>query len=270
MKRSLAIILPTLLALVGATLVLVYVRGADDRAVAAQQPRKVYVSQALIPSGTSLKDALRQDLITETTVAAKGVPTGALTAITDSNRELVATVDVAPGEFLQEARFGKTQLGTKAIEVPGGMIAISVELTDPARVGTFVTPGSHIAIYETHGLVKLPGVSEADKAFNEFKFKGTDVLLDDVLVIGKGDAALTPGRTNAAPKEGDEEKQQSTQPSFLVTVAVSPADSVKLVHAIQARTLYAGLRGSDVTFDKVPGQSDLTLEGITQGKEEAR
>ena len=29
------------------------------------------------------------------------------------------------------------------------MLAVSVELSDPARVGKFVTPGSHIAIYQT-------------------------------------------------------------------------------------------------------------------------
>ncbi|KGN32348.1 hypothetical protein N802_18460 [Knoellia sinensis KCTC 19936] len=262
-----AIILATALALVGAILVLVYVRGADSRAVESQQPRKVYVSQQLIPSGTSLKDAVRQELIVQTTVAAKGQPAGALTQITDGNRELVATVDIAPGEYIQEARFGKTQLGTKAIEVPGGMVAISVELTDPARVGSFVTPGSKIAIYETHKLVKLPGVSEADKAFNDFEFKGTNVLLGDVLVIGKGEAALTPGRTSFVSDEDEKaaDEQQNRQPSFLVTVAVSPTDSVRLVHAIQSRTLYAGLRGSDVTFDKVPGQTDLTLGGTTQG-----
>lgn len=267
MKRSLAIILATALSLVGAVLVLLYVRGADQRAVAAQQPSQVYVSQTLIPSGTSLKDAVRQKMIAPTTVAAKGMPAGALTSVTDGNRELVAAVDIAAGEFIQEARFAKTQLGVKAIEVPGGMVALSVELSDPARVGTFVTPGSHIAVYETHEIVRLPGVSEEDKAFNEFKFKGTNVLLPDVLVIGKGDTALTPGRS-LSPQNSEEDGEQpkaNQQPSFLVTVAVSPADSVKLVHAIHSRTLYAGLRGSDVTFDKIPGQTDLTLGTMTSG-----
>ena len=46
-----------------------------------------------------------------------------------------------PGEYLLGARFGTTPVGTKAIEVPAGMLAVSVELKDPARVGTFVTPG---------------------------------------------------------------------------------------------------------------------------------
>ncbi|WP_427383552.1 Flp pilus assembly protein CpaB [Janibacter sp. G56] len=260
-----AIILATALALIGAVLVLLYVNGADERAVAEQQPKQVYVSQEIIPAGTSLKDALRQEMIARTTVAAKGMPAGALTDVNEGNRELIATGDIAAGEYLQEARFGKTQLGTKAITVPGGMVAISVELSDPARVGSFVTPGSKIAVYETHKIVKLPGVSDADKAFNEFAFQGTDVLLDDVLVIGKGETPLTPG---AAPTATDDEEQAaatSGQPSFLVTVAVSPADSVKLVHAIHSRTLYAGLRGSDVDFGDSTGVTDLTLGSMTKG-----
>ena len=224
MKRSMAIILATALALIGAVLVLLYVNGADERAVAEQQPKQVYVSQEIIPAGTSLKDALRQEMIARTTVAAKGMPAGALTDVNEGNRELIATGDIAAGEYLQEARFGKTQLGTKAITVPGGMVAISVELSDPARVGSFVTPGSKIAVYETHKIVKLPGVSDADKAFNEFAFQGTDVLLDDVLVIGKGETPLTPGAAPTATDDEETAAATSGQPSFLVTVAVSPAE----------------------------------------------
>src|SRR5512132_790768 len=133
-RRLLAIGAATLIALVGGLSVLLYANRADARAVAGQQPKAVYVATAVVPSGTTLKDAVRTGLLKETTVAAKGLPVGALTAVTDENSRLVAVSDIPPGEYVQESRFGTTPIGRKAIEVPGGMVAVSVQLSDPARV----------------------------------------------------------------------------------------------------------------------------------------
>jgi pilus assembly protein CpaB len=110
---------------------------------------------------------------------------GALQEIGPDNNALLALSDVQPGEYLLAARFGVTPVGEKAIEVPAGMLAMSVELSDPARVGQFVTPGSHIAIYATHGIKAMTDDEQA-KAFNELDVKGTSALLPDVQVIAMG------------------------------------------------------------------------------------
>lgn len=240
-RRVIAVSIAIVLAVVGAVLVLVYAKNADARAIAQASPTKVYLAQKLIPSGTTLKDAQRTELIVETQVAAKAVPVGALATIDADNNALLALSDVQPGEILIASRFGTTPVGAKAIEVPSGMVAISVQLEDPARVGRFVTPGSHIAVYQTYKKVKF-GTDEATEQYNSFGFKGTSVLLDDVLVIGMGETPLN------APKQAEGEATKAAAPSFLVTVAVTPQNSVRLVHAINGYTLYAGLRGSDVKF----------------------
>src|SRR4051812_37461343 len=181
-RRILSVLLAVVLAVVGGALVLTYARNADARAIAAESPRKVFVAQRLIPAGTTLKDAQRLDLISQTAVAAKGLPAGALQAIGPDDNALLALSDVQPGEFLLTARFGTTPVGAKAIEVPSGMLAVSVELTDPARVGTFVTPGSHIALYQGYQLKSLKDTPEA-KILNDNDVHGTSILLPDVLVI---------------------------------------------------------------------------------------
>ena len=130
----------------------------------------------------------------------------------------MALTDIQPGEYVLSGRFGTTPAGTKAIEVPAGMVAVSVQLSDPARVGTFVTPGTRIAIFDSYK-IKAIGDDEKSKTLNEADVKGTSILLEDVLVIAMGDTALTPGQ-NTAAKEG--EATQASAPSFLVTVAVSP------------------------------------------------
>jgi pilus assembly protein CpaB len=44
-----------------------------------------------------------------------------------------------------------------------------------------------------------------------------------------------------------------------VTVAVTPEDAPRLVHAIAAYTLYAGLRGPDVKIDAKSNTNDITV-----------
>lgn len=254
-RRILAILVAVLLALAGGALVITYAKNADARAIAEAQPTKVFLAEKLIASGTTLKDAERTGLLVETNVAAKAVPLGALPKVDETNNALLALTDIQPGEILIGSRFGTTPVGAKAIEVPSGMLAVSVELSDPARVGKFVTPGSHIAIYSSYR-IKMLGDDERSKQINDNDVKGTSLLLGDVLVIGMGETALSAPKTSAK-----DEEQSSRAPSFLVTVAVEPDDAPRLIHAINEYDLYAALRGSDVKLDTKAQVNDLTIFG---------
>jgi pilus assembly protein CpaB len=235
-RRVMAVLAAMLVGLIGVLAVLFYAKGADARAVADQRPQTVFIAQAVVPSGTTAADAVAKGLMAPTQVAAKGVPVGALSKIDDATGKLVALTDIAQGELVVASRFGTTPLGQKAIQVPEGQVAISVSLSDPAQVGTFVTPGSRIVIYDTHA----PTVGG----------KVTQALLDDVLVIAVGSTSLTP------PAGG---QAQAASSSALVTVSLPPATAVKLVHAIQTGTLYAGLSGTNTKGDLGQVVSDATL-----------
>lgn len=256
-RRVLAVLLAAVLAVVGAVMVLMYVARADERAIADQQPTDVYVAVKEIPSGTTLKDAERTELLERTKVPASSAPTGALTDIDPDNNQLLALSDITPGEVLLEARFGTTPTGERAIEVPPGHLAVSVELSDPGRVGQFVTPGSHITIYRNTKIVALDDSKRAEK-INDNDFKQTEVLLGDVLVIGMGDRALAAPSANRGQ---DGEDEQNSEPSFLVTVAVTPQESLRLVHNAMNAEMYAALRGSDVEVDHKASVNDLTWPG---------
>jgi pilus assembly protein CpaB len=262
-RRVIAVFAAAIIALVGVASVLLYARGADARAVAANQPSTAYVSKALIPSATTLKDAVRGGLLVKTTVPEKGLPAGALTQVTDANSSLLALTDIAPGEYMLESRFGTTPMGTKAIEVPSGMVAVSVQLTDPARVGSFVTPGTRIAIFDSYK-IKAIGVDAKSKAINDANVTGTSVLLDDVLVIAMGDAALNPGSQAPAADDSKAAKADANAtPSFLVTVAVTPANAARLIHGINNGVLYAALRSADLKMGTTPRVDDLNLFDLT-------
>jgi len=257
-RRIVAIFAAVAVALVGVAAVLLYARGADARAVASQQPTNVYVVQSVVPAGTTLKDAVQNGLIIKTSVAAKGVPAGALSAVDGSNGGLYATTDIQPGEYVLAARFGTKPVGEKAIEVPAGMVAVAVSLPDPARVGTFVTPGSKVVLYDTFTPVAAnTSSSSSSTAANASAATAqtTRVLLDDVLVIAMGEASLTPAQTTTA----DGEAAPAPVRGALMTVALSPADAARLVHGVQTGTLYAALRGTDAKIDlgKVVSEASL-------------
>jgi pilus assembly protein CpaB len=247
-RRVLAVLAAVVVAMIGVVAVVVYANGADARAVAGQQPKTVYVAAKLVPSGTSAADAVATGLIVPTQVAAKGMPAGALSTVDDATGKLVALTDIAPGEFVVTGRFGTTPVGQKAIQVPDGQVAISLSLSDPARVGAFVTPGSHIVIYDTY--VPVVATANTGSAAGAAGGKQTQVLLDDVLVIAVGSTSLTPPASGAA---------QAPAAGALVTVALPPDTAAKLVHGIQTGTLYAGLRGTDTKANLTQIVSDATL-----------
>lgn len=250
-RRILALVAAFVLAITGAFLVMAYVKGADSRAIADAQPTTVWVTQKLVPAGTTLKDAESQQLITKTQVAAQAMPTGALQTIATDNESLVALSNIAPGQYVLSTAFGDKPIGTSAITVPTGMVAVSVELSDPARVGQWVTPGSHITIYASN-VVKSVGTTTQAQAFNSAQVNATYVLLPDVEVIAMGQTALqSPSTANKAATSGGS--------SFLVTVAVSPADSLRLIHGVATSNLYAALDSTGLKVDPNGAVSDLDM-----------
>jgi pilus assembly protein CpaB len=243
-RRVMAVLVAMLIGLVGVVAVMLYAGGADARAVADQRVQTVYVAQALVPAGTSAADAVAKGLMVPTKIAAKGVPSGALTSVDATTGKLVALTDIAVGEFVVTSRFGTTPTGQKAIQVPDGQVAVSVTLPDPARVGTFVVPGSRIVLYDTY----TPPAAAAAAGT-----RATRVLLDNVLVIAVGATSLTPVNGQAASA------QAQAASGALVTVALPPDTAAKLVQGIQTGTLYAGLSGTNAKANLGQIVNDSTL-----------
>lgn len=255
-RRIVAIFAAALVALLGVAAVLLYAHGADARAIASQQPVDVYVVKSVVPSGTMLKDAVQNGLIIKTSVAQQGRPAGALTGVDGSNGGLFALSDLQPGEYVLANGFGAKPVGTKAIDVPAGQVAVSISLADPARVGTFLTPGSKVVLFDTYTPVDTSSSSGGGSSSKSVSQR-TRVLLDDVLVIAMGQASLTPAAPATAGASGS--STAAPVPGALMTVAVSPADAVRLVHGLQTGSLYAGLRGTDakVNLGQVVTQASL-------------
>ena len=245
-RRVIAVAAALIVALLGVVAVVVYAQAADGRAVAGQATQTVFFAKAEVPMGTSAADAVNQQLIAPEKVVSKGVPQGALTAVTADIAKLVATSSILPGEIILTSRFGALPSAVTQV-VPAGKIAITVTLSDPQRIAPLLTPQSHIVIFDTVG-VKSGTTATSSQV--------TRILLPDVEVIGVGSQTTqpAPAAAGAAP--------QPAGNGALVTVALSPTDAQLLVHAVQTgNLLYGGLLGTDVKVNPKSVVIDATILG---------
>jgi pilus assembly protein CpaB len=257
-RRSLAVLFAVSLAVIGAVLVLVYARSADARALEGQRVVDVYVASKDIPAGTTAKNAVDRGWLRKESFAQTGIPDGALTDVAGPVALQVATTDIAAGEIVLSRRFGDQRLGKAAVTVPEGLVAVTVQLSDPARIGPFLTPGSKIAVYDSYnardGRTAASGPDGDKLSQDKQALHVTRVLLASVEVLGVGDTTVSGSLSSSGDQTGADKV-----PTALVTVAVAPGDAQRLVHATQTGTLYAVLLGAGAEVQAGQSVLDTTL-----------
>lgn len=241
--RATVITLITAIALgvVAALGVFVYTSGADARAMAEQQAVDVVVTTQEITPGTTLAQAWDEGYLETTQVPASTAPAGYLPV--SATRSQVAQSLLPAGQIVLAGSFGAEAPVAEAISLQPGTMALSVELGDPQRVGTFLRPGSSIAIFNT--TVKIDGGSQ------------TRLLMFGVPVLAVGNA------TAGQPAED----QASEAQTALVTIEVTPTEAERVVHAAQTGALYFALLDGDSATAITPGVTDTTLYTDTSIKE---
>lgn len=229
-RRSVLLLLATLVAVIGTGLVAVYVRSADNRAAEEFETQPVLRAVQIIEPGETIESITSNAKLKIEQVPANQVLDGALRS-TDALEGLVATQRIYPKEQIIAGKFGGVASGP-TLAIPKGMQAISVELTDPGRVAGFVNPGSEVAIYH----LQLP----ADTSVGGDSGVGTGapkipvtidgrvkMLLKRVLVLGVGSTSSITTTTTAT----DGQEVTSEVPKTLLTVAVSQADAERVLFA---------------------------------------
>ena len=209
-RRRVLLVVAAVIAALGTLLVFLYVRGADTRADQRYDAVQVLRVVKQIDSGETIDAAQAAGKIETGSVSQKDLIPGAL-ASTDPVAGKVAITAIYPGEQLTSSKFGATG-STSGLTIPKGKIAMSVDLTDPARVAGFVNPGDKVAIF-------MNG-TEAGGPFSR-------LLLPSVQVIGAGTTTVVP--TKKADDAGAQTADQL--PKTLLTVAVSQPEAERLLYA---------------------------------------
>lgn len=240
-RRRVLLIVAAVIAALGTALVFFYVRSADDRA--ADQYDAVTVLRAVkqINPGETVEAAQQAGKIEEGTVAAGQQLPGALTDLSPIQGQIAATT-IFPGEQIISTKFAGSAADTSSLTIPKGKIAISINLTDTARVAGFVNPGNEVAIF-------LNGQG----AVGSF----SRLLLPKVQVIAIGTT------TTIATTVTDESGAQTTEqlPRTLFTVAVTQEEAQKIMFASTNGELALGLLAKDSTVKTGPGVNAANLFG---------
>lgn len=242
-RRKILLVAAVVVAALGTALVFLYVRGADARAAAPYDTVEVLRATTAIQPGETIESAAANGKL-----ALQAVPQGQLlpnyqTTI-DALKGQVALTTVYPGEQIISDKFGSEAEADSPLQIPKGKLAVSVNLTDPARVAGFVNPGSEVAIF-LNGTDALAG-----KPF-------TRLLLDRVSVLGVG--STTPVSTTTTDPAGQQTTEQL--PRTLMTLAVDQKDAQRLLYASGNGELAFALLTPNSTVKSDPGVNAQNLFG---------
>jgi pilus assembly protein CpaB len=230
-RRLALLIAAVLVAALGTALVFAYVKKADDRAIADQQPVSVLVAKASVAPGTRVVDAANAGAFERKELPQSAVVPGALSS-TDPVKDQVVLTTIFPGQQLLTGMFGATAASNASIAIPPGQIAASFSFGDPQRVAGFVQPGSNVVIFLTSSLAG--GTSS------------TRVLMPKVTVIAVGPTTITPP---ADPAQANPE----AQPRAMLTLALTQKQAEQIIFAQGNGTMYLGLLNDKSQIKPGPG-----------------
>jgi pilus assembly protein CpaB len=206
------------LALVGAILIIFYAQGADQRAMASTNPKKVLVVQMAIAAGTPVTD-MASSLVIEDVPASAVAPT-TLTSL-DGKGGKVTAVDLVPGEQLLAERLvdPRDVKASGAVQVPAGLQEVTFELEPKRVVGGRLEAGDHVGI-------ALNFAAGADKS--KAGDPTTQLTIRKALVTA---VQRAPQATPSAKPTDGTNPQDTTLPqgSLMITVAVSDVEANKII-----------------------------------------
>jgi pilus assembly protein CpaB len=197
-------------------MVLIYVRNADNRAEANQQPMQVLKAVQEIDPGETLADAQSAGKVQLGTVPRSQLLTGAVNSTAGMDKQ-VALATIYPNEQIVTSKFGSAG-DQQTLTVPDGDIAISVNLSDTGRVAGFVSPGAQVAIFVNTTPKGGSGV-----------VNGTRLLLPKVKVVAVGDTTVIKRTTTDA--EGAQTTEQLPKTLFTLSVPQRQAEKIMLADA---------------------------------------
>lgn len=242
-RRIVATVAAVTLAAIGTAVLLLYVQGAEQRALAGVEAVDVLVAQEAIPKGTAAEDL--GDRVASEKVASKLRPDGAVSD-PDDLEGLVTGIDLVPGEVLVEERFVEPASFQAAsqVEVPEGLQVVTVSLTPDRAVGGQLSAG------DTVGLI----ASFSDGAGGEGNAGPTaHLFLDQILIANVQGAPAAPS--------GDGDASAAPGGDLLVSLAVKAGDAEKIVFAAENGSLWLTSQTEGASSD---GTRIQTLKEIYQ------
>jgi Flp pilus assembly protein CpaB len=204
-----------------------YLSTLNSRASSNGKNQSVYVAVTDISPGTSFSKMLQESLIQLRNFPMNSLNTNVISSKSSFPQSAVNENRISAGQLILSDMFSTPRKFVSGLNIPNGMLAISISVDEVSRVANFVVPGSKVVIFSTG----------ADGKRGE---TATRLLTREALVLAIGNQL-------AAPAVG-----LQIASSSLVTLAVDPKTADLIVHASQTSKLNLALAHANN-----PNQVDL-------------
>ncbi|MCB2224113.1 MAG: hypothetical protein KQH83_08060 [Actinobacteria bacterium] len=242
MRRIIGIVASVALLAVGALLLIGYVRGAEERALAGEEVVDVLVVDREVAAGATVDEISGAVRIEQ--VPAKVRVDGALGDLSGM-QGMVAAVDLLPGEQVTATRLASPEalMVHQAVEAPAGTVRVTVSLSPERALGGQVVPGDLVGVMASFDPFDVTTVEPGEVIEGE----GGEVIYVGSTAEGEPTGLKTPNSTHlillgvlvtnvqveelpTAP-EGATGDLPDLAPTgnLLVTLALTPADAEKVV-----------------------------------------
>jgi pilus assembly protein CpaB len=258
-RRTILLIAAVVVAGLGTALVVGYVNNVRSAVASDLEDVLVLVAAQPIAAGTPVADAEAAGAFEQTVMTRESVAPGALSE-PQAIRDLVALAPIYPGEQILSQKFGESG-SVSRLALPKDKLAVSVQLSDPARVAGFVNPGSDVAVLlttePTNGSDAAAAADGAPAGSpSGTQPAGTRVLLARAPVIAVGESSLVSQRTTTS-QDGSQTTEEI--PRAILTLALDQKQAERIVFGQSQGELYLALLGEDATVRPGPGTSSDTL-----------
>lgn len=251
-RRILTIIVAIVLAVIGTGAVLIYVKQADQRALAGQKAVSVLVATQQVAAGTTAEAAFRDGYLQAQKLPAESVPADAVRSIGPDMSGLVLSGNLPSGQLLLRPMLVTRTVAATGLAIPTGKVALSVQMCLQKAVAGYLRPGSQIAVFNTSFKGKAGDVAvscQGDSWQNGATDIHTRLVLTNVEVLAVGQASTgtssTTTTTTGVFAQSDSSSSSSDSSTvLLVTVAVSQRDAERLIHLTEDGIPYMALVSS--------------------------
>jgi pilus assembly protein CpaB len=247
-SRVLAILIAVVLALVATVALVVYVNGADRRAIAGQEPVTVWVAVKPITAGTSGVNAKNNKLISQVVVPKRSAVDGAVVSLNQIQNKR-AEFDIVPGEQLLLSRWVNPEevTGRRLLPIPEDHQALSIGLDVTRQVAGFVTPGDHVSMVLS---MKRPSRGGGDVDRSQF-------LLQNIQVLAVGSTALSNASSQGG---GGRVNQKGSQHVAAVTLSIPEGEIERVVYAAEHGSIYLTLMPAEA--EDAPKTNGVTAGNV--------
>lgn len=265
-KKVVGIIAAAVMAVVGTIILVVFVQGAEDRALEGEELVTVVVARQRIPVATPA--AQLEDLVDTEQIPKKVAPEGAISDLVQVSG-LLTNVEILEGETLLVGRFsesGTFSAQRGSVQVPEGLLQVTIAMSQEQFIGGIPVPGDKVALVANGRRADfIPANSDPLSAgVDPAVAAATDELVVTKIILQQ--ALVTNVQGNALPEQPAvqtaTDRVAPATGSLLITLALSGPDVERLLYVRDSQSLNANLHMALHSGDALVPSEGISVENI--------